>query len=283
MRFSPISLANIRCVSEASSGRFAWIYSGTPPPAAYSISMALKVLGARPQAPACDALATQNLGATGPSTDHTVLALSDFMAGCVVHSSIQEGDPKRLVYVNLFNMFAQDTWQVTKKLNINYGLRWDYSGPPHTGNQDLSVFDPTAPNGLAVAGKDVANVYQQDWKQFNPRLGFAYQPKQDGGLVIRGGFGLYSDAPYLIPFFNLHGQPNGGAAGLQYNPAGTKQVAVPTVNSFVIAQNQPISLPSTRRSPARVSSASTRSTRITEPPARPVITSMCSTPLGELP
>ncbi len=190
--------------------------------------------------PACDALATQNQGATGPSSDPYVLALSDFMAGCVVHSSIQEGDPKRLVYVNLFNMFAQDTWQVTKKLNVNYGLRWDYSGPPHTGNDDLSVFDPTAPNGLAVAGKDVANVYQQYWKQFNPRLGFAYQPKQDGGLVIRGGFGLYSDAPYLIPFFNLHGQSNGGAAGLQYNPAGTKQVAVPTVNSFVIAQNQPI-------------------------------------------
>ncbi|MGD0417600.1 MAG: TonB-dependent receptor [Terriglobales bacterium] len=192
------------------------------------------------QTPACLALATQNLGETGPSTDPFVLALSDFMAGCVERSSIEQGDPKRLVYVNSFNLFAQDSWQVTKKLNLNYGLRWDYSGPPHNGNDDLTVFDPNAPNGLAVAGKDIANVYKQYWKQFSPRLGFAYQPKQDGGLVIRGGFGLYSDSPYMIPFLNLHGQTNGGAAGLQYNPAGTKPTAFPTVSGFVITQDQPI-------------------------------------------
>jgi hypothetical protein len=191
-------------------------------------------------ATACGALATQNQGQASPTSDPYVLALSDFMAGCVLSATIAQGDQTRQVYVNSFNLFASDAWRASKNLTLNYGLRYEYSGPPHNGDKDLTTFGPNAPNGIAVAGQNISNIYARYWKAFSPRLGFAYQPKENGNLVIRGGIGLYYDTPYLIPFFDLRFTANGGAPGVQDNPAGSKPVAFPSVNSFVIVKDQPI-------------------------------------------
>ncbi|MGD0732076.1 MAG: hypothetical protein ABR956_12500, partial [Terracidiphilus sp.] len=183
----------------------------------------------------CDALATQNLGNYAPgysptdNFDPNVLNLADFMSGCVVSSAITEGNQVREYYVNSFNFFGQDAWQATKALSVNFGLRYDYTGPPHNPDKDLAVFDPNVATGLAVVGSDVANLYQQYWKALSPRLGFAYQPRQNGGLVIRGGIGYYYDTPFLLPFGNI-----------KDNPAGSQPVAAASVNSYVIEQNQPI-------------------------------------------
>ena len=202
------------------------------------VSMALRVRGRRVRQPHVTRLATQNLGDPSPNSDPYVLALADFMAGCAVNATIAQGDQTRQESVSAFSMFAEDSWQVSKKLNLNYGLRYEYSGPPHDGNKDLSVFDPTAPGGLAVAGTDISNIYPHYWKAISPRLGFAYQLTQGGSTVIRGGVGLYYDTPYLIPFFDLHGTANGGAIGVEDNPVGSKPVAFASENSVVIVQNQ---------------------------------------------
>jgi hypothetical protein len=222
--------------SYQTNGRGAFYFDGSQGP------WSLPAVGETP----CDALATKNLGvyapgyAPGDNFDTNVLFLADFMAGCISSANIVEGDPKRKTYVNSFNLFVQDAWQVSRKLNLNYGVRWDYTGPVHNGNHDLTTFDPTALNGLAVAGSTISNIYQPYWKSFSPRVGFAYQPKDSGSMVVRGSFGLYWDSPYLVPFINLHGTTNGGAVGVQDNPAGSKPVASPTVGSAVIVANQPI-------------------------------------------
>lgn len=192
----------------------------------------------------CTKLATKNLGTYAPgyaptdNFDTNVLFLADFMAGCISNANIVEGDPKRFVYVNSFNLFAQDTWQVSKRLNLNYGLRWDYTGPVHNGAKNLTTFDPNVKGGLAVAGATISNLYQQYWKSFSPRVGFAFQPKENGNTVVRASFGLYWDSPYLIPFLNLHGTTNGGAVGVQDNPAGADPVASAAVSGTVIVPNQ---------------------------------------------
>ena len=176
----------------------------------------------------------------GANIDTNVLFLADFMSGCISSASIVEGNQKRHVYVNSFNLFAQDAWQISKRLNFNYGLRWDYTGPVHNGDKNLTTFDPTAPGGLAIAGSTISNLYQRYWKSFSPRVGFAYQPTASGNTVVRASYGLYWDSPYLIPFLNLKGTTNGGADGVQDNPAGADPVATATVNGAVIVPNQPI-------------------------------------------
>ena len=88
-------------------------------------------VGVAPQTP-CAALATKNKGAAPPAgTPSNVLFLADFLAGCLnpTASSIVLGNPKRQVFLNTFALYGQDNWQVTHRLNFNYGVRYDYAGP----------------------------------------------------------------------------------------------------------------------------------------------------------
>src|SRR5262249_19436362 len=54
------------------------------------------------------------------------LSLADYLAGDVSSSAIAVGNPERTVYVNAFNLYFSDAWQLTKKLTVNYGLRYEF-------------------------------------------------------------------------------------------------------------------------------------------------------------
>src|SRR5450755_4433973 len=101
-------------------------------------------------------------------------SLTDFLAGNVASASIAVGDPERFVRVNSFDFFAQDNWQVTRKLNVNLGLRYDYIGPLYSPNKDLPVFVPG--RGLEIQGNGISSIFPPDRNNFAPRVGFAYQP-----------------------------------------------------------------------------------------------------------
>ena len=172
----------------------------------------------------CAALATQNTSGTAPNTASNVLALADFLAGCLnpTASSIIQGDPKRQVFANTFALYGQDAWQVTPKFNVNYGVRYDYEGPVHSHFANLSVFDPTSSTGLAVARQDVPNIYNRFWGAASPRFGFAYQLHST--TVLRGGYGLYYDSLYIKSILQNNGVQNISVFGPGLNPAGINQV-----------------------------------------------------------
>lgn len=174
--------------------------------------------------------------ASDSSVDPKVKALADFLAGDLNPntSSIALGNPTRLVYVKTFNLFAQDTWQLTRKLTFDYGLRWDYEGPLGDDKKDLSVFIPSQ-GGLVFQGAGINSVYPKSYKNFSPRLGVAYKPRENGDFVIRAGFGVYFDTPNLNPF--LDNRPaNGAPNGLEGNPAGSSPVStVGPVSGTIVA------------------------------------------------
>jgi hypothetical protein len=186
---------------------------------------------------------SQGPWAGDPGVDSNVLALADFLAGDVARSSIAVGDPTRLVFVRTFALFAQDTWQISQKLTLNYGLRWDYEGPLGNDKKDLSVFDPSK-GGVVFQGDGIDSVYPKNFRNFSPRVGFAYKLGQKGDLVVRGGFGVYFDTPNLNVF--LDNRPSNGAPnGLEGNPAGPTPVQTIPANAFTIASDVPVFNPST--------------------------------------
>jgi hypothetical protein len=192
------------------------------------------------------ACATQGNGnaplATAPS-DPNVLFLADFMAGCFdpSNSEIILGDPKRQVFVNTFALSAQDAWQLNKRLSFDYGLRYDYEGPVHSDYANLSVFDPSVPGGLAVAGQQVANIYSKFWGGASPRVGFAYQLDSASKSVVRGGYGLYYDSIYMKSVLQNNGTTNISVFGPGQNPAGSDQVAQASgLSNTVIEPGTPI-------------------------------------------
>ncbi len=193
----------------------------------------------------CAALATQNQGVTPPSslpTDPNAYFLADFLAGCFdpATSSIILGDPKRQVFVNTWDLYGADAWKVKSNLTLNLGLRYDYEGPVHSDYPNLSVFAPSLPSGLAVAGVDVPNIYNKFWGAVSPRIGFAYQPTENGKIVIRGGYGLYYDSIYMKSVLQNNGVQNTSVVGPGLNPAGSNLVANAVSLNTVVVDGQPI-------------------------------------------
>jgi hypothetical protein len=89
-----------------------------------------------------------------------------------------------------FFWYGQDTWRVTPKLTLNYGLRWEQvfpekvNGPGKGGQLDLSTGEIAV---FGVGGVSDHGIQEMKWTNFAPRLGVAYQitPK----TVIRAGYG----------------------------------------------------------------------------------------------
>jgi hypothetical protein len=156
-------------------------------------------------------------------------ALADFLAGDVSVSSIAVGNPERFVRVNGFNFFGQDSIQVTRKLNLNFGLRYEYFGPLYSQNKDLAVFIPG--RGMLIQGNGIGSVFPADRNNVAPRFGFAYQPTGAGDLVVRGGIGVFYDQINMNPFLDFR-PPISAADGLEDNPAGPAAVSNFSLNGY---------------------------------------------------
>jgi len=88
---------------------------------------------------------------------------------------------------NLFHLYAEDTWKLRPRFNLNYGLGWSYE----TGalNHDL-----TKPAYLApIFGANGLGAEQQSPHNFSPMLGFAWTVTKDNKTVVRGGAAIYYD------------------------------------------------------------------------------------------
>ena len=102
-------------------------------------------------------------------------------------------------------MYLQDDYKVNKSLTVNAGLRWDPWLPPVDRNGTLVGFQPGfqskiapgAPVGLQFVGDSgvSASIYHQNWKDFAPRLGFAYNIGGKGSTVVRGAYGIFYGFP----------------------------------------------------------------------------------------
>ncbi len=182
----------------------------------------------------CAALATKNQGVADPYPNDPV-NLADFLAGCLnpTASSIVLGNPKRQVFVDVFALYAEDTFKVNKRLSVDVGLRYDYESPPFSHYANLSIFDPTSPTGLDVvnnkgnleAGGSAQFIYKRFWGAASPRLGFAYQLDGSGKTVLRGGYGFYYDSIYMKSMLQNNGAQNISVFGPGLNPAGADLVA----------------------------------------------------------
>jgi len=170
----------------------------------------------------CDTKFGVKSGTLDTTDSSKVIALADFLLGCDQSDGIVRGDPEREVFVNNFDFFGEDSFQITPKLNLNYGVRWDYLGAMHDQFKDLSVFRPElGGTGFGFQGAQLSSLYDASKKDFSPRIGVSY--KAEPKTVIHAGIGLYFDQPNLNPFLDNR-PPNGGASGAESNPFGGSPV-----------------------------------------------------------
>jgi hypothetical protein len=108
---------------------------------------------------------------------------ADLAAGS---ATIPSSDGSFSQNVQRLGLYAEDSWRVTQRLTINYGLRYDTTfGLFIASGHDQSVNPVLAGNGL------LSGIPHDYRKAFAPRLGIAYGPGSSGKTVLRAGAGLY--------------------------------------------------------------------------------------------
>jgi hypothetical protein len=154
-------------------------------------------------------------------------AAADLLLGLPDSTTRQSSAQPAYLFSSDWGAFVQDQYEVTPRLTLNYGLRYELMVPPHEKYGRISSFVPelgkvvigdarTVPNlaqevaaagltGLvttaAQAGMPQSLVYANHL-DFAPRFGFALRPFRDSKIVIRGGYGLYYAESLLDPIRN---------------------------------------------------------------------------------
>jgi hypothetical protein len=164
-----------------------------------------------------------NSGTSGPDPSTGGDSMASFLMGVGPATGCQNGAcqyevPNFVSTQNFqFGAFVQDNYRVTPKLTLNLGLRYDVSLPRTERFNRQNSLNLTAVNPInggsvtytdPITGQDVTRAllgaevfanpksrynYGVDWKDIQPRFGFAYQMPHS--LVVRGGYGIFYSTP----------------------------------------------------------------------------------------
>ena len=218
-------------------------------------------------------LTEKHLGSNGEfgfSGSETGLDFADFLIGAPASYSQGQGFPSygRGHYIGLF---AQDSWRIHPNLTLNYGLRWDVSTPWSELHNEMETLVPGL-QSLVFPGSPVGWVFPGDpgipstlaptrYNNLAPRIGLAYSPGFDGGVVskltggpgkttVRLGFGRFFSTFEGASTFNENGDaPFGNYYGSPVPP----QFATPFVDrgtGKVEGQRFPVAPPPFNVSPS---------------------------------
>lgn len=158
---------------------------------------------------------SQSNGAWMFSGKFTGDPIADYLLGTAASFTQTNGERRPYIHGAMATPYFQDTYRVSKKLTLNYGVRVMYMPLPHDQPGYASAFDPTkyslskaatvnangtltlTPNydplnGLifnGVNGVPLNFTSQHQWF-FLPTVGFAYDPLGSGKMSVRGGFGI---------------------------------------------------------------------------------------------
>ncbi|MGH9776189.1 MAG: TonB-dependent receptor domain-containing protein [Candidatus Acidiferrales bacterium] len=111
-----------------------------------------------------------------------------------------------------FAVFAQDSYKFKPNLTVTYGLRWEYYGVPFDVNNLLSNLftdaSGAAPFTFSVVGhKTGGQLYNNDLRNFEPRVGIAWDPFKTGKTSVRAAYGIFHDRVFDNLFGNSRGNP----------------------------------------------------------------------------
>jgi Carboxypeptidase regulatory-like domain/TonB dependent receptor/TonB-dependent Receptor Plug Domain len=102
----------------------------------------------------------------------------------------------------ILGLYAQDDWRFRTNLTINLGIRYEMSTVPTEVQGKLSNL-----YNLTDSAPHLGNPYFENptLRNFEPRVGFAWDPFHNGKTAVRGGFGVYDSLPMLYEFATVNG------------------------------------------------------------------------------
>ena len=134
------------------------------------------------------------------------------------------GQSKRPFDNKALGVFAQDSWKISRKLTLNYGVRYDIEWTPQ--------FTPgTALNAAGEQAFGVLEGIPVDSNNIAPRIGLAWDPWGNGKTVIRAGYGFFYDHPALALAFLSTAEDGALSSLLEIGP-GAPSATNPNASSI---------------------------------------------------
>jgi hypothetical protein len=181
--------------------------------------------------------------AFAPNNTSTGDPFASFLLGLPQQEQLSITSVNPRLNSNYFAAYVQDDYKIRRDLTLNLGLRYDVDTPRHEVHNAVSALDLSLPNtgnaaipispsvpGALTYGHDAtgAKIY---YKDFGPRIGFAYAPNRLFGrfrnIVVRGGYAIY----YAALFYD--DLPTGT---IQFSSGSTVQPTFTSGNNFTPVQ-----------------------------------------------
>jgi Carboxypeptidase regulatory-like domain/TonB dependent receptor len=120
--------------------------------------------------------------------------VASFMNGTANSFAITLGDRSSAIIQNALGLYVQDNFKVRSNLTLELGLRYDWNMTPTERYDRFVVFDP-ATRSLVRVGSGIDKVYHENNKNFQPRVGIAWDPFKDGKTSVRAAYAILADQP----------------------------------------------------------------------------------------
>jgi len=162
-----------------------------------------------------------------------------FLAGNANGFTSTLGDVSTAIAQGALGLFVQDNFKLRPNLTLELGLRWDWLMSP-TERYDRFAGYVLETNSLVRVNNGLAPIYQTNWKNFQPRIGFAWDPFKDGKTSIRAAYAILADQPVT----NL-------VTGNATNPPFASSVALPiTIPTTTLSNAINVAAPGATVSPS---------------------------------
>ena len=183
------------------------------------------------------------LGKSNPSGQYIFGSLSSFLANVpsTFNAPIGTGITPRGIRQTIVGAYFLDDWRVAPNFTLNLGLRYEAASVPTEVQGKLTNL-PTLTSTAAHLGSPF---FQNPTKRnFEPRIGFAWDPFRNGKTSVRAGFGIYDNLPlpYLFELPGLLSAPyfeNGSVSNPGQGSFPTGGLAQLTPVTFRYAYLQP--------------------------------------------
>jgi hypothetical protein len=134
---------------------------------------------------------------------------------------------------NLIGMYLQDSWRATHSLTLNLGLRYEFTSLPVDANNAFGVL----PDLYTSTNTPVEHLWSKNptLRNFEPRVGFSWDPFRDGKTALRGAFGIFDIQP--LPWVYGLGSSEALPYSLQVSASNLPQGSFPNGVAALVDNN----------------------------------------------
>ncbi len=155
-------------------------------------------------------------------------SLTNFLNDAAQRFTALQGSGNNKILMPAWGLFAQDSYKWRPNVTFSLGLRYDWNGTPSEADNRFAIFDPVTAALVPVGTPGFGEVFPNNDKLFQPRVGVAWDPWGDGKTAVRAGYAILAQQPTT----NL-------VTGLSSNPPFATPLSASSASNSITLENPP--------------------------------------------